>query len=505
MSGIFISYRRDDTAGYAGRLYDQLCAHFGEERVFMDVSAIEPGEDFAKAIDGKLHTCDAAVVLIGRNWLSKRLDDPGDFVSLEITSALQRGVPVIPVLVDDTRMPSAAELPSSLAPLCRRQAVELTNSMFREDVNRLIQALDQVCHEQKKDPVPPSAPVRAPEQSKFAFKRMRLAAIAVALIALVGLLYLVTHRSTHEKKVANQAGKSVPAGGAGRSSQQSPSALITAVQEGRLDDAKNLIASGANVNAPNADGTTALMQAAEGSTYMPNNAPAVEMLLDKRATIDAQDNRGRTALYRAVAEGKTEAMRLLLTRKANPNHQAIDGSTPLLAAITFGRVGAMDLLLASGSDVDLPDAQGTTPLALAAEGTAYMPNNAPLVQALLEKGARVDVQDARGRTPLQRAAAEGKNEAIELLLNKKANPNAKSSTGVTPLLEAVTYGHQSTVQLLLQRGRRSEFGRCPREHASDDRRGRYSVLPQQCPDDRYTSRRKSERQRTGLARPQCTL
>src|SRR5690349_11316790 len=135
MAGIFISYRREDTAGYAGRLYDQLSAHFGEERVFMDVSDIEPGEDFAKAIETKVHTCDAAVVLIGKNWLSKRLDDPGDFVSLEITSALQRGIPVIPVLVDDTRMPSPAELPPSLAPLCRRQAVELTNSMFREDVN----------------------------------------------------------------------------------------------------------------------------------------------------------------------------------------------------------------------------------------------------------------------------------------------------------------------------------------------------------------------------------
>jgi ankyrin repeat protein len=452
MSGIFISYRREDTAGYAGRLYDQLCAHFGEERVFMDVSAIEPGEDFAKAIDAKVHTCDGAVVLIGKNWLSKRLDDPGDFVALEITSALERGIPVIPVLVDDTRMPSAAELPPSLAPLCRRQAIELTNSMFREDVNRLIQALDRVCREQTKIPPPVPSPLHISEPAQSTSKWNRPAAIVAAVIAAFVLVYFATHRSTNETKAVIPARNSVSGASAPSSSQPGPPALITAIQEGRLDDAKKLIANGANVNAANPDGTTALMQAAEGSSYMPNNAPVVAMLLEKGATVDAQDNRGRTALYHAAAEGKTEAMRLLLARKANPNQKASDGSTPLLAAITFGRADAMNLLLANGSEVDLPDAQGTTPLAMAAEGTGYMPNNAPLVRALLEKGANVDVQDARGRTPLDRAAAEGKNEAAELLLDAKANPNAKSSSGATPLLEAVTYGHQPTVELLLRRG-----------------------------------------------------
>jgi ankyrin repeat protein len=451
MAGIFISYRREDTAGYAGRLYDQLSAHFGDERVFMDVSDIEPGEDFAKAIETTVHTCDAAVVLIGKNWLSKRLEDPGDFVLLEITSALQRSIPVIPVLVDDTRMPAAAELPQSLAPLCRRQAVELTNSMFREDVNRLIQSLDRVCHRQKRIAVPAAESLHAADQAKSRAKWMRLAAILVVLTSVVALFSFITHRSTHEKNIENQPDRSASAAAA-FNSHQPPSALITAIQQGRLDAARNLITNGAKVNAANVDGTTALMQAAEGSVYMPNNEPAVAMLLDSGAKVDAQDNRGRTALYRAAAEGKTEAMRLLLARKANPNQQAIDGSSPLLAAITFGRVEAVNLLLASGSDVNLPDAQRTTPLALAAEGTAYMPNNAPLVRILLEKGAKPEVEDARGRTPLHRAAAEGKNEAVELLLNNKANPNVKSSTGATPLLEAVTYGRQPTVELLLQRG-----------------------------------------------------
>ncbi|MFL6353621.1 MAG: ankyrin repeat domain-containing protein [Bryobacteraceae bacterium] len=452
MGGIFISYRRDDTAGYAGRLYDQLSAHFGEERVFMDVSAIEPGEDFAKTIDTKLHTCDAALVLIGRNWLNKRLNDPADFVSLEIRSALERGIPVIPVLVDDTHMPAAAELPPPLAPLCRRQAVELTNSMFRDDVNRLIQTLDRACHEHGGAPEQRSTASVRPKPYKFISKRMRFAGVGALLVATAGLAYLLLYRGMHRGKAPTPDSTSRSSVGAVTPSQQPPSSLITAIQEGRLADAKSLIAKGANVNAALADGTTALMQAAEGSSYMPNNGAAVKMLLDDGAEADAQDNRGRTALYRAVAEGKIDAMRLLLSHRANPNQKAADGSTPLLTAVLYGRPDAVSLLLASGSEVNMADAQGTTPLALAAEGTSYMPNNGPLVRALLERGADVDAQDARGRTPLHRAAAEGKNEAVQLLLESKANPNARTHTGATPLLEAVTYGHQSIVQLLLQRG-----------------------------------------------------
>ncbi|MGI8961570.1 MAG: ankyrin repeat domain-containing protein [Bryobacteraceae bacterium] len=458
MAGIFISYRRDDTAGYAGRLYDQLCAHFGEERVFMDVSAIEPGEDFAKAIDAKVHTCDAALVLIGRSWLSNRLKDQGDFVSLEITSALQRGIPVIPVLVDGTRMPSPAELPQFLAPLCGRQAVELTNAMFREDVNRLIQTLDHACNGQKRVPVPEALSSHPHERIKFSSKWAKFAAIAIVLSVGALLAYRMSQRRTDLAKMANPASTPAPSAATMNSAQRLPAPLIIAIEEGRLADAKNLITNGANVNAAIADGTTALMQAAEGSSYMPNNAPLVAMLLDNGSRVDAQDNRGRTALYRAAAEGKTEAMRLLLDRRANPNHESVDGSTPLFAAISFGRTAAVHLLLASGADVELSDAQGTTPLALAAEGTSYMPNNAPLVRALLEKGADVDAQDTRGRTPLYRAAAEGKIEVVQLLLDKKANPNAKTSMGATPLLEAVTYGHQATVQLLLQKGAGPDLG-----------------------------------------------
>jgi len=233
--------------------------------------------------------------------------------------------------------------------------------------------------------------------------------------------------------------------------------LIKAIEEGRLDDAKNLLAKGADVNAANADGTTALMQAAEGSSYMPNNAPAVALLLEKNPKIEAQDNRGRTALYRATAEGKDEAMRLLLARKADPNHKATDGSTPLLAATTYGRLPALKLLLASGAGVDIADAQANTPLMIAAEGTAYLPQNAPLVETLLAANAKIEAQDARGRTALYRAAAEGKTDAARLLLDKKANANAQAADGSSPLFAAVEFGRMPAVQLLLERGAQIEL------------------------------------------------
>ena len=117
MKGIFISYRRDDAAGYAGRLYDRLAAHFGRDRVFMDVEGIEPGVDFVDAIEGAVGSCEVLIVIIGKDWLAadavgkRRLDDPGDFVRIETAAALARNIRVVPVLVDDAEMPRAKQLP----------------------------------------------------------------------------------------------------------------------------------------------------------------------------------------------------------------------------------------------------------------------------------------------------------------------------------------------------------------------------------------------------------
>jgi hypothetical protein len=151
VSGIFISYRRDDSSGYAGRLYDRLISHFGKDLVFMDVAAIELGEDFARAIDDSVSSCGVLLALIGKQWLAiadatghRRLDDPQDFVRLEIASALKRNVRVIPVLLQGAKMPPQEALPADLEALARRQALEIIDAHFHSDVDGMIDAIQGI-------------------------------------------------------------------------------------------------------------------------------------------------------------------------------------------------------------------------------------------------------------------------------------------------------------------------------------------------------------------------
>jgi TIR domain len=146
--GIFISYRREDAALYARVLKDRLSEHFPAALVFMDADSI--GVDFT-VITQAVSRCDILLVLIGREWLTmtdsrgqRRIDDPGDFVRIEIEAALQRGIRVVPVLVDGAVMPQAADLPLSLRPLVRRNALMLSPAGFRSEVSRLIAAVDAV-------------------------------------------------------------------------------------------------------------------------------------------------------------------------------------------------------------------------------------------------------------------------------------------------------------------------------------------------------------------------
>src|ERR1051326_255449 len=132
MSGIFISYRREDSSPYAGRLHDRLCDHFGADQVFMDVDDINPGTDFVSLIEQKVASCDALIAVIGKRWFMRdeesgrsRLDNSQDFVRLEVEHALRRNILVIPALVEGAKMPGALDLPSALNELTQRQAVEL--------------------------------------------------------------------------------------------------------------------------------------------------------------------------------------------------------------------------------------------------------------------------------------------------------------------------------------------------------------------------------------------
>jgi hypothetical protein len=148
---VFISYRREDTAGYAGRLYDALAARMGAHDVFMDVSDIEPGVDFSVAIADAVGSCDVMLALIGTRWATavtadgtRRLDDPNDYVVVETAAALERDVRVIPVLVEGASMPEADALPERLHGLARRNAVQLSTVSWPTDLERLVAALQRL-------------------------------------------------------------------------------------------------------------------------------------------------------------------------------------------------------------------------------------------------------------------------------------------------------------------------------------------------------------------------
>ncbi len=208
---IFISYRRDDTEGEAGRLFDDLTRSFGENSVFMDVAGINPGMDFRKAIDDNVASCGVLLAVIGPAWATiadsggtRRLDNPDDFVRLEIASALARNVAVIPVLVHDAKMPRPDQLPDNLKDLAYRNSVEISHARWNSDVQLLTTALGRyVAPTAASDTKPVHAtvsvqlpPPTAPESKREAPKRPNLplilgvvAAVIVA-IGVIGFMFL---------------------------------------------------------------------------------------------------------------------------------------------------------------------------------------------------------------------------------------------------------------------------------------------------------------------------
>jgi len=145
---IAISYRREDTAPITGRIYDRLQAVFGRDRVFMDLDSIPFGVDFRTHISESLSRCDTLLVVIGRHWLgvsadgSRRIDDPTDFVRLEVAQALSRDIRIIPLLIDRTEMPSSTVLPDDLKNLAFRNALRVDSGAdFHHHINKLCSSL----------------------------------------------------------------------------------------------------------------------------------------------------------------------------------------------------------------------------------------------------------------------------------------------------------------------------------------------------------------------------
>ena len=159
---VFISYRRQETAWPARQLYDVLVAELGANRVFKDVDDIEPGDDFVEQLQSAVGSCEVLLALIGPQWLTvtdargtRRLDDPEDFVRIEVETALTRDdVRVIPILVDNAKMPAPQELPKGLAALTRRQAVEIDPVNF--DTRRLLRVLHHTLNQVRGEPAGPA-------------------------------------------------------------------------------------------------------------------------------------------------------------------------------------------------------------------------------------------------------------------------------------------------------------------------------------------------------------
>jgi len=172
--GVFICYRREDSAGFARLIYDRLTNKLGRENVFFDVDNIPAGLDFVDILSERVGKCDALIAVIGKAWVSsadvydrRRLDDPDDFVRIEIEAALERKIHVIPVLVDGASMPRPDDLPDSLKKLTRRQGIEISHSRFDSDAERLtraLSALDEVLRQRE----PTEAKRRAREKPEAA-------------------------------------------------------------------------------------------------------------------------------------------------------------------------------------------------------------------------------------------------------------------------------------------------------------------------------------------------
>jgi tetratricopeptide (TPR) repeat protein len=167
---VFISYRREDSIAIAGRIRDHLSNAFGSDNVYFDIDTIPFGVDFRQHIDKMVADCDAVLVLIGRRYLevtdetgARRLDNPSDFVRLEVEAALRRGIPVVPILVDGASMPKEAQLPGAMIELAYRNGTAVRyDPDFHGDMNRLTNRLSP------KGAAPVSQPTNKQSKSKRA-------------------------------------------------------------------------------------------------------------------------------------------------------------------------------------------------------------------------------------------------------------------------------------------------------------------------------------------------
>ena len=208
---IAISYRREDSLPIAGRLYDRLQAKFGKKNVFMDFDSIPPGADFRQHIKQMIERSKLVIAIIGPHWLgeqpdaSRRIDNPADFVRLEIAYALEGGIPVIPLLVNTTQMPKPEMLPSDIQELAFRHALPLDSGMdFHSHAERLITGIHKAMAVRPRS----RGPRKVPEPTASSANRPPLRKIVIwsaAILLAGGLLALAVRYSRYARAATSEA------------------------------------------------------------------------------------------------------------------------------------------------------------------------------------------------------------------------------------------------------------------------------------------------------------
>ena len=218
---IILSYRREDSAGVTGRIFDRLSQEFGTDRVFMDIDSMPAGVDFHEHLQQILADCGALLVVIGKSWRSQRkgqparIMDPDDWVRIEVETALERGIPVVPLLIDGASLPGRDQLPESLWPLLRRNALPVDSGRdFHAQLTRLVRDLRV---QLGTDPEVPGAASVAPVRPAVAstieavnWKSLGRWILMLAMIIAVGAIAINGANQDRDDRTEQGPGESLP-------------------------------------------------------------------------------------------------------------------------------------------------------------------------------------------------------------------------------------------------------------------------------------------------------
>jgi len=393
---VFINYRRGEDQAAAGRLYDQLEAAFTRDRIFIDVDNIPPGRDFTEELSSRVAQCDIFLAVVGRNWADvvdvdggRRLDNPNDWVRVEIESAQRLGKHIIPVLVNGAEMPRPERLPESLQPFTRRNAARLTHERFRADVQALIAAIAKLREAARAEAKAQEAGAPAPRPAAaVAVAGRRLRPLAFSALAAFALFAAVTGfvawRSASVPPTAAESPGARAVASAPASASASPTAAAAAAPE-------------ASTPLP------ARSPASETTVPEPSPTPAASLETPAARAIKAKvvDAPSTPSAAPALASEAT-------TPEPSPTPSAAPSPTPTAAASATSEA-------AIPSSSPTAEASPETPAARVAEAKAVEPPSTPLASPA-PAGA------AAAASPTPSAAPTSTPTALPVIASEPATP-----------------------------------------------------------------------------------